>query len=131
MKVQVWDTYVHRADGSVIHFDILVEREASDESKVFSYGKEYLKQKGEKDAEIDASQCQFCHIETPSDEVVKDIERQGYHIVEMDDIAANLSENPSRKDYIMHLRGHYPEHRFGDMQGKSVEELKDMVTVKN
>lgn len=120
---------MHRTDGSVIHFDILVDREAGDESKVFAYGKEYLKQKGGIDGEIDASRCQFCHVETPSDEVVKDIKQHGYHIVEMDDIPADLPENPGRRDYILHLRAHYPEHRFGVMQGKTVEELKDMLSV--
>ena len=130
MEVQVWDTYVHREDGSVIHFDILVETGKADADDIFGYGLEYLKAKGEAGSAPDASRCQFCHIETPTAEAEADIRARGYHIIEMDDIPAELPENPSRRDYILYLRGHYPAHRFADLRGKSQEELQALIADK-
>ncbi len=43
MKVAVWDTYVEREDGNIMHFDILVPIEVTDEPTIFSYGMDYLK----------------------------------------------------------------------------------------
>lgn len=127
MKVQVFDTYVHREDGSVMHFDIVVDEAERDENSVFAYGRDYLISKGERGVDLDTSRCRFCHVETPTDEMIDDIERRGYHIIEMDDIPAELPENPTRRDFILHLRGHFPEHRFADMRSKSQEELQSLV----
>ncbi|NQX97822.1 MAG: DUF2024 family protein, partial [Flavobacteriales bacterium] len=43
MKISVWDTYVKRQDGLVMHFDILVNSKLTDENKIFDFGKNYLK----------------------------------------------------------------------------------------
>jgi hypothetical protein len=33
MKVAVWDTYVTKKDGSIMHFDIIADEEIKDELK--------------------------------------------------------------------------------------------------
>jgi hypothetical protein len=43
MKVAVWDTYVTKKDGSVMHFDILAPESIKDTAVIYNYGKDYLK----------------------------------------------------------------------------------------
>ena len=43
MKVAVWDTYVDKRDGSVMHFDIIAPVETDDKEQIYNYGREYLK----------------------------------------------------------------------------------------
>ena len=47
MKIAVYDTYVAKKDGTVLHFDILVPDELKDEMVIHGFGKEYLKNKGQ------------------------------------------------------------------------------------
>lgn len=84
MKVSVWDTYVDRTDGKVMHFDILVPQSLQDADKVFEFGKEYLTSKPFETGKLSAEECQFCHVEQASEDVIKDIEDKGYHIIEME-----------------------------------------------
>jgi len=83
MKVAVWDTYVKRKDGRVMHFDVIVEEKTKRE-KVFEYGKEYLKSKGEGEQELSSNECEFCHIEEASPEIEREIKEKGYYIYEME-----------------------------------------------
>ncbi|MBX2901650.1 MAG: DUF2024 family protein [Cyclobacteriaceae bacterium] len=83
MKVAVWDTYVTRADGVVMNFDIIVPESITDEETIFGYGKAYLKSRGMHDYPLTASQCSFCHIEKANEHVVASIEAKGYHILEL------------------------------------------------
>lgn len=83
MYISVWDTYVQRQDGKVMHFDILVSHDLKDTSKIFSFGKDYLKSKPFKTGELTSRECQFCHIEKASEEVVASINNKGYFILEM------------------------------------------------
>jgi hypothetical protein len=84
MKIAVWDTYVTKKDGGIMHFDILAPSEVRDETVIFNYGKEYLKSKGQEGQPLTAKECRFCHVESmrPSWEV--DINQQGYAIIEME-----------------------------------------------
>ncbi|MBL7828854.1 MAG: DUF2024 family protein [Saprospiraceae bacterium] len=123
-EVAVWDTYVKKKDGSVLHFDIIVPVDQQDTAKICHFGKEYLMSKNEPEGIIEAEACQFCHIESPGEDILSDIERQGFNILEMEDIPAELPEQPSRRDLILHLRAHYPEFRFADFKGKSMEEVQ-------
>lgn len=84
MKVAVWDTYVKRGDGKTMHFDILVDITQSDESKVFEYGRNYLKSKSVENQELTSKECAFCHIEEPSESIANEIETNGYYIIEME-----------------------------------------------
>ncbi|MBD3582210.1 DUF2024 family protein [Flavobacterium selenitireducens] len=84
MKVAVWDTYVTRNDGSIMHFDIVVPDELKDENIIHTFGQQYLAAKGQNGLTLNSEECRYCHIEVAPPPVVDDIERQGYYIVEME-----------------------------------------------
>ena len=84
MKVSVWDTYVPRLDGKIMHFDILVPNALSDIKTIFCFGTEFLKEKPFKTEKITVNECRFCHIACASDEIVKSIHAKGYHIIELE-----------------------------------------------
>lgn len=83
MKVAVWDTYVKRKDGKTMHFDILVPQELKEEQRIYEYGRAYLHNKEVLTDELTAKECNYCHIEEASAEVLRNIEAQGFHIVEL------------------------------------------------
>jgi len=84
MKVSVFDTYVERRDGRVMHFDILVPEHEKDLEKVYGFGNEYLLEKEQSGQPLTSSECRFCHIEEAGPDVVASIEMRGFHIVEME-----------------------------------------------
>lgn len=45
MKIVVWDTYVEKEDGNIMHFDILVPNNVTNEQIIFNLWKDYLKTK--------------------------------------------------------------------------------------
>lgn len=64
MEVAVWDTYVTKKDGSIMHFDIIAPEEIKDTTVIYGYGREYLKTKGQEGQPLTSKECRFCHIET-------------------------------------------------------------------
>ena len=83
-KVTVWDTYVTKKDGTVMHFDIVAPVEIVDTNTIYSYGKEYLKLKQQEGQPLNAEQCRRCHIETLRPEWEIEIVNKGYFIIEME-----------------------------------------------
>ena len=83
-KVTVWDTYVTKKDGNVMHFDIIAPVEVVDTTTIYSYGKEYLKTKKQEGQPLSAAQCRKCHIETLQPAWEKEIDDKGYFIIEME-----------------------------------------------
>lgn len=84
MKVAVWDTYVPRKDGKIMHFDIIVPQEIKDKDVIYAYGKEYLKLKEEENQKVTAEECNFCHVEELKSEWESEIKQKGYYIYEME-----------------------------------------------
>lgn len=84
MKIAVWDTYVKRSDGKIMHFDILVDDSLKDEHKIFAFGEDYLTNKPFEVGKLSFSECKFCHIEKASEEVSNQIKTNGYSIIEME-----------------------------------------------
>ncbi|MDJ0645675.1 MAG: DUF2024 family protein [Flavobacteriaceae bacterium] len=84
MKVAVWDTYVQRLDGEIMHFDILVPDTLKDEKEIFEYGEKYLSKKPIETEGITMSHCNFCHIEKAPMDVENSVKENGYHIIEME-----------------------------------------------
>ncbi|QNJ99122.1 DUF2024 family protein [Constantimarinum furrinae] len=84
MRVSVWDTYVKRNDGLTMHFDILVPVSVQDEDKIVHFGKQYLHQKSFGTGDLTSKECRFCHIENASEDIIKNIENFGFHIIEME-----------------------------------------------
>ena len=84
MKVAVWDTYVTKKDGAVMHFDILAPEEVKDSAIIYNYGKAYLKSKGQEGQALATEECNFCHVESLRPQWEADIKQQGYFIIEME-----------------------------------------------
>lgn len=84
MKIAVWDTYVTRKDGKVMHFDILVNEDLKDENQVLEYGKAYLKSVLQEGQDLTSKECTFCHIDEAPDEVEQQIKKSGFAIIEME-----------------------------------------------
>lgn len=83
MEIAVYDTYVKRKDGRIMHFDIIVEKNTPYE-KVIAYGNEYLKTKSEEGQELSSNECKFCHIEKASKDIEEEVKNKGYYIYEME-----------------------------------------------
>jgi len=83
-KINVWDTYVTKKDGSIMHFDIIAPAEITDNTTIYNYGKEYLKIKGQEGQPIASEQCRLCHMENLKPQWEQDIADKGYFIIEME-----------------------------------------------
>lgn len=84
MKVSVWDTYVKRQDGLIMHFDILVDSKLTNDCDIFSFGRNFLKNKSFKSEELTSKECVFCHIEKATELTEREIKIKGYSIIEME-----------------------------------------------
>ncbi len=84
MKVAVWDTYIKRNDGSVMHFDIIAPQEIRDTTIIYGYGKDYLKTKGQDGQPLTSKECRFCHIESLRPQWESEIQQKGYFIIEIE-----------------------------------------------
>lgn len=84
MKVAVWDTYVTKKDGSIMHFDIIAPQEIRDTTIIHNYGKDYLKSKGQDGQLLTSKECSFCHIESVRPHWEAEINQKGYYIIEME-----------------------------------------------
>ena len=87
MNVAVWDTYVRKKDGSVMHFDIIVPSEVTDEKLIFGYGHQYLAAKGQEGQPLSSRECSFCHVEQVRPQWALAIQQNGYYIYEMENCA--------------------------------------------
>ncbi|MEQ1744776.1 MAG: DUF2024 family protein [Saprospiraceae bacterium] len=125
MHVSVFDTYVRKPDGSTAHFDIIVPEGAAPE-QVLAFGKNHLAASGIA-GDISAKECQFCHIEEPTADMLTDIERQGFYILALDDIPDVLPETPNRRQLIEHLRARSEAHRFANFRGVGEEEIRGIL----
>jgi hypothetical protein len=84
MKVAVWDTYVTKKDGSVMHFDILAPSTVKDTTVIYNFGREYLTTKGQEEQPLTSKECKFCHVESVRPEWETTINNKGYYIIEME-----------------------------------------------
>jgi hypothetical protein len=83
MQIAVWDTYVTKKDGSIMHFDIIAPDHIKDEKIIHTFGKDYLLSKNQQDQALSSNECSYCHIEKASAEMVLNIRKKGYFIIEM------------------------------------------------
>jgi hypothetical protein len=87
MEVAVWDTYVKKKDGTVMHFDIIAPSTLRDTVVIHAFGREYLRTKGEEGQPLTANECRFCHVRDVRPEWEARINEQGYFIIEMEGCA--------------------------------------------
>lgn len=83
-KVNVWDTYVTKKNGEIMHFDIIAPVSVKDTDVIYEYGKSYLATKGQAGQPLTSEQCRLCHIETLQPDWEKEIANKGYFIIEME-----------------------------------------------
>lgn len=83
MQVAVWDTYVTKKDGTLMHFDIIAPDHIQDEKIIYTFGKEYLQTKHQEGQILSARECRFCHIEKASPAIEASIAARGYYIFEI------------------------------------------------
>jgi len=83
MECAVYDTYVTKKDGRIMHFDVIVESSTS-QGKAIEYGKNYLDEVGQNVQKMTQEECQFCHVQQAPDEVEQSIRRTGYFIQPME-----------------------------------------------
>ena len=83
MECAVYDTYVTKKDGRIMHFDVIVEANTPHE-KAIEYGKEYLNSVDQGGQNMTQEECQFCHIQEAPPVVAKDIQESGYYIQKME-----------------------------------------------
>lgn len=84
MKVSVYDTYVKKKDGTVMHFDILVPDSEKDTVKIHGFGRDYLATKAQAGQPLTSKECRFCHIEQADEAIEQAISTKGYFIIEME-----------------------------------------------
>ncbi len=84
MQVAVWDTYVTKKDGRIMHFDIIAPAEIKDSSVIYNYGLEYLREKGQENQLLASKECNFCHVENVRTQWAEAIKQKGYFILEME-----------------------------------------------
>ena len=83
MECAVYDTYVTKKDGKIMHFDVIVEASTPQE-KAIDYGKEFLEQVGQGDQTMTQEECQFCHVQEAPKVVEDSIQQSGYFIQKME-----------------------------------------------
>ena len=82
MDIHVYDTYVKAKDGHTMHFDVFTA--VKDDPKAIEFAKEWLISIGESEAVITSKECNFCHIQGASNQVVEAINKDGYFIYKME-----------------------------------------------
>lgn len=82
MQCAVYDTYVTKKDGALMHF-VIVESSTPHE-KAIQYGKEYLKSVGQEGQTVTQEECQFCHVQEAPALVEGSIKQNGYFIQKME-----------------------------------------------
>ncbi|MBM7060735.1 DUF2024 family protein [Pseudomonas sp. UL073] len=79
MDVKVFDTHVRTRDGRYLHFDVLTH--GGDVERATGFARRFLADRGLQDADVEQSECLFCHSESAPPEVAAAITQQGYFII--------------------------------------------------
>lgn len=83
MNCDVFDTYVTRPDGRLMHFDVIVPA-GTEQAAALAFGQAYLADVGVLDSTVTAERCRFCHVEQATPEMAQTITEQGYFILAME-----------------------------------------------
>jgi hypothetical protein len=83
MKIDVYDTYVTKKNGQIMHFDVMAPEETPTE-RVLKFANTYLGSVGQAGQKCGVNECKFCHGEHARPEIEQSIRESGYYIVEME-----------------------------------------------
>lgn len=68
-------------DRGMLKFDIIVRAEFKDLNKIYDFGNEFLKSENIIAVNlISADECNFCHMDIASENVIEDINKKGYSV---------------------------------------------------
>ncbi len=83
MQLDVYDTYARTADGTLMHFDVLIPKGHAQDPR--SYAVQWLNGIGISDTRVSLELCRFCHSESAaSPEIESRIARDSYFILQME-----------------------------------------------
>jgi hypothetical protein len=83
MQLDVFNTYVTRDDGVVMHFDVLMPKGSASEHAQ-SNALDWLQTIGITANQVLLDSCQYCHSEDATPEIERDVQQQGYFILQME-----------------------------------------------
>lgn len=106
-----------------MHFDVCVPPEHHHQNIVFDFAEQYLKEKGIDGLKINVENCRFCHTEEATESVKNEILQKGFAIIYLETIPKNLPQQPTRKDYILHIRANYEKYRFFDFKQFTLDDI--------
>lgn len=67
-----------------MHFDIIAPSSVTDTNTIYSFGRAYLKTKGQEGQPLTSKECRLCHTREVWPEWETAIKSQGYFILEME-----------------------------------------------
>jgi hypothetical protein len=79
MKIAVYDTYVTKKNGQIMHFDVMVA-EGTPTECVLEFANTYLDSVGQAGQKCGVNECKFCHVEHARPELEQSIRESGYYI---------------------------------------------------
>lgn len=82
MQAAVFDTYVTKKEGGLMHFDIIVPQ-YTPVDRVILFGQDYLNRRGQMGQPLTTNECQFCHIEQATEPMQEAFNEKGHFILEM------------------------------------------------
>jgi hypothetical protein len=82
MNTDVYDTYVHTTNGEQLHFDVLLP--SGNGERAVEYARKWLQHIGIDIVKIRQDNCRYCHTEAANPEVQRQIEKDGYFILQME-----------------------------------------------
>ena len=83
MECAVYDTYVTKKDGRIMHFDVIVDASTPHE-KAIEFGKEFLQKVDQGGQKMTQEECQFCHIQESHQWLKKASQMMVDHIQKME-----------------------------------------------
>ncbi len=89
MRLQVYNTYAIRGNNQTMHFDVLMP-EGSSARDARRHAADWLRQIGITDERFRLDSCMLCHTEEATPEFARDVQRQGYAILQMEGCPAPI-----------------------------------------
>lgn len=83
MQLEIYNTYARDSDGGLIHFDVLVPS-GTGQAIAREKATQWLNSVGQAAKLIRLDSCEFCHIEEATPEYDRQVNQQGYAILQME-----------------------------------------------
>jgi hypothetical protein len=84
----MYDTYVQTTEDELLHFDVLLPSGEGD--KATRHARDWLQSIGRNPDVITLEKCAYCHTETATPEIERQIDEYGYFILQMEGCPAPI-----------------------------------------